>query len=296
MFSKPSEDFDFIEFKISKTDNKQNIQKTSSLVDWKLEDIKSELPYSDAPQLQPNILKQNNTERLSSVNIFLRSDHLDPKTIILERKGFHPKPTISDDYGDLWKKYPDFILSIDVHRADSTYTGSISCTDSLDIIKEYFNNNDKKTAGNFIYMLKAAGAVTIGNGRNSRRDREYTLVGGVSAEDIIAFRQTSTTSSAEGFNGSSLYIRKSFLKKYGEDYLQRILSVYLEPNEVAIPKELDEKNIFTVNNNKEDKKSEPIQPQSIANNSNSFFKNFGASAKTKLLEFSEQITRSFKKK
>ncbi|MBV8802481.1 MAG: hypothetical protein JO131_05885 [Gammaproteobacteria bacterium] len=89
--------------------------------------------------------------------------------------------------------------------------------------------------GNYVYMLKAAGAVNKGNSSTAQTEGEYTVPGGVDAEDIIAFRQLSKTSSIPGFNGSSLYIRESFLKKYGEDYLQKILSVYLEKNEIATP-------------------------------------------------------------
>jgi len=225
----------FIEFKISTTDAKNVKNKKDLLVNWKLSNVKTELPYSTtdstrsdyAPCLQPDFLKQDiEAERLLSVNIFLRNDHFSPKQILMEFKGFNPHGP-KNNYGPFWKENPQYILNIGAHRCTSMYSGSVSFTDTMEVIK-------KLTIGNYIYMVKVAGAVNKGLGQG-QRDNEYTGVGGVDPEDVIAFRQLSTTDLKLGFDGSSLYIRESFLIKYGDEYLMRILSAYLENNEIATP-------------------------------------------------------------
>jgi hypothetical protein len=208
------------------TENKNPLENKSELfVDWKLFDIDSKsLPYNDVPALQKESLEESGLQRLDSCNIFLRSDHIKPEEIILERKGFHPHPTINPKgFGDL---PPEYILNVESHRVNSERTGFVSCTDSMQFIKNY---NRFTASGNYVYMLKAKGAVNPGNSWCSR-EREYSVPGGVDATDIIAFRQLSTTSGYDGFNGSILYIREDFFKNYPK-ILFKMVEVYEEPGE-----------------------------------------------------------------
>lgn len=229
----------FIEFKIAQeteplselerraqSSDKLTDEKKRDVVSWKLKELNpTDLPYSNAPFLQANYLKEKKQERLSSVNIFLRADHVPPETIILKRKGFHPHPTITGNYGKLWDK-PDKILDIERHRITSAYTGSVSCTDNIQVLKNFNADQDNI----YVYMLKASGAVTTGDSR-MKEECEYTVPGGVDADDIIAFRKLS---SDFGFSASdSLYVSENFLKD-NSDLLEKILSVYLEKGEVAI--------------------------------------------------------------
>lgn len=208
------------------TENKSPSENKSELfVDWKLFDIDSKsLPYNDVPTLQKKYLEESGLQRLDSCNIFLRSDHIKPEEIILGRKGFHPHPTINPEgFGDL---PPEYILNVESHRVNSMRTGFVSCTDSMQLIKNY---NRFTASGNYVYMLKAKGAVNPGNSWCSR-EREYSVPGGVDAADIIAFRQLSTTISRDGFGGSILYIREDFFKNYPK-ILFKMMAVYEEPGE-----------------------------------------------------------------
>lgn len=201
---------------IPKTDDEQEAIKASntnqvSHTNLALKKIaKEKLPYHGFyTQMKDDFLPNRQDE----VTLLLRSDHVQPYTV-LSNGGFQPHGVENDSIDS-------FALDPQGHAISSENSGMVSCTYSMDMIKNYDANCE-----NFVYMVKATGAFANTNPR--KIECEYTVPGGIDAEDIVAFRQLRGSEGySNDFLGQPLYIRESFLRRYPE-LIHYILNRFLE--------------------------------------------------------------------
>ncbi len=155
-------------------------------------------------------------KRFNDCRLLLRGDDRSPDEIF-EAGGFHPQYTnpLSSP-----KKGKD-ILDVNQHRFFPEGSGLVSCTSSLGTAGHFAD-----TSG-YVYLVKATGAI---GPCALNRELEYSVPGGVDAEDIVAYRKKGSKYS---FCGSSIFINKSFMNRY-PDQVNDVIQAFLQKNECCV--------------------------------------------------------------
>ncbi len=102
--------------------------------------------------------------------------------------GFHPNIT---NPNTVYSRQGADILNVWYHRAGATGSGFISCTDSMKAANKaaYDARIGNLNIDTYVYLVKATGVLNPGRGGGEVIDNEYeySVAGGIDADDIVAF-------------------------------------------------------------------------------------------------------------
>jgi hypothetical protein len=190
----------------------------------------NELPYHNLNSLKDvKIIKRETCDRVT-----LRGDNRSIEQI-QEAGGFHPRWTIS---GEENKKHDPF--DIMEHRECSMGSGFVSTTidpkEAHDYGRRFASHGDsnpvnKNTVHKYtIYALNAIGAMTP-TPPPSDNETEYSVPGGIDAEDIIAYRECTRLFFSENTETcSDIFFNNKYKKRYPE-LVEPVINAMLIGNE-----------------------------------------------------------------
>jgi hypothetical protein len=169
-------------------------------------------------------------QRVSECIVIARGDSRLPEEIF-SSGGFHPQFTnpLAQDKA----RTGDDILDVAKHREDSPGSGLVSCSSNMHDALTFSAGKDDRGA---VYFVKVRGAIDPGKVLDS--ESEYSVPGGMDAEDIVAYRLTSlgldeTGRTVSGFHGSSIFISHHFLKNYPGE-VNTLIDNFLQHNETCL--------------------------------------------------------------
>jgi hypothetical protein len=215
----------FLEIKVTKSNSPVSADlkdsKEISIILTKHIDAEK-LPYADTEQLGEAYLKSIGARRFNNCMIVARGDTRSPKEIF-EVGGFHPKFTAP---GSVAKSEIKDVLDVVSHRGATEGSGLVSYTVDPSIARSFGSDE-----GGYFYLAKATGAVGPSEQDFYKKEKEYSVPGGVDAEDIVAVRKVK-----QGEAGSfeeSIFISKAFIEKYPER-VPEVIHACLALNEQAV--------------------------------------------------------------
>lgn len=165
------------------------------------------LPYSDV--YTDAALRNAGLERFAQSLLVARADRRSPQEI-LNAGGFHPQATNPDD---LNAKCSLTILDVMSHRDTAKGSGLVSFSSSMQVVMTM--------SSRCTYLVKVLGAIGP-HAEHMEEEKEYSVPGGVDAEDIAAFRIK--------MEYAPIFVSNAFLVAHPE-MTPHIIAAYLREDE-----------------------------------------------------------------